>query len=142
MSLNEVSVQAESTAPPHLVTALLADGLSWPKWSPINQAWIEQEAPDVVGEVRKFKTGRTVTVEEVTEFEAGRRLQYRLVRGMPLRDYVSTIEVEYHEGGSVITWTSRFHANRPGTSGIYRWVLRRFLRDMVDGLAAAAAADT
>ena len=139
MSTSEVRVTAESTAAPHLVTALLADGRTWPEWSPIGEAWIDRESAAVVGEVRRFKTGRTVSVEEVVAYEPGRRLQYRLLEGLPLRDYVSTVDVEYVEGGSTITWHSAFEAKRPGTGGIYRWMLRRFLQDMVDGLAKAAA---
>ncbi|MBT8206928.1 MAG: SRPBCC family protein [Acidimicrobiia bacterium] len=139
--MSEVRVTAESTAPPHKVTALLADGQSWPDWSPIGEAWIDKQSDEVVGEVRRFKTGRTVSIEEVVAFEPGRRLQYRLVEGLPLRDYLSTIYVEYVDGGSAITWHSTFEARRPGTGGIYRWMLRRFLQDMVDGLAKAAAAE-
>ena len=139
MAASQVSASARSKAPPHRVTELLADAASWPEWSPIGQAWVEQEAADVVGEVRKFKTGRTTTVEEVVAYEPGRRLQYTLLKGLPLKGYVSTVDVEYREGGSTITWTSRFEPKRPGTGGIYRWMLKRFLKDMVEGLARAAA---
>lgn len=141
MAVSEVSATARSDAPPHKVTELLADGRTWPEWSPIGQAWIEQDSADVVGEIRKFKTGRTTTVEEVVAYEPGRRLQYTLLEGLPLRDYVSTIDVDYRPGGSTITWTSRFVPGRPGTGGIYRWMLRRFLKDMAEGLARAAAED-
>ena len=139
MSTSEVRVTAESAAAPYKVTTLLADGTTWPQWSPIGEAWIDKESEAVVGEVRRFKTGRTVSVEEVVAYEPGRRLQYRLLEGLPLRNYLSTIDVEYVDGGSTITWHSTFEVKRAGTGGFYRWMLRRFLQDMVDGLAKAAA---
>ena len=44
-------------------------------------------------------------------------------------------------GGTSITWRSTFRAKVPGTGGIYRRELGKFIKQTVDGLAAAAASE-
>jgi uncharacterized protein YndB with AHSA1/START domain len=85
-----VEAQAETTATPQTVWALVKDADTYSEWGP----WCasgdknpgEQPSGDV-GTVRWLGYQRTTTVEQVTEAEPGRRLAYTVLRGIPVRDY-------------------------------------------------------
>ena len=54
-------------------------------------AEVQQQAPGAepegVGAIRRFTTGRTVSVERVVRFERDRAFSYELISGLPLVDY-------------------------------------------------------
>ena len=52
------------------------------------------DIPNGVGAIRRFERGRFTTRERVTEFAPDRRLSYRLLSGLPLRDYEAHIDLE------------------------------------------------
>jgi len=134
-----IVVTAHSAAPPRALYPLLVDASTWPSWSPIDRATVDRPgARGPVGEIRRFQTGRTTSVEEVVEVDPDRRLSYILLSGLPLRDYRADIELEPEADGTTIRWQSRFHPARPGTGWLYRLILRRFLQRMANGLAEAA----
>lgn len=138
----EIDERAWSQASPAAVYALLADGATWPSWSKIGSFELQQAAPDGgerVGAIRRFRTGRTVSVEEIVQAVPGRRFSYALVEGLPLTNYRADIDLTESNGGTAIRWHSTFGAKRPGTGWFYRLVLGRFIRSCVRGLAQAAA---
>lgn len=53
--------------------------------------------------------------ERITRFEPPTTLQYRLVSGLPFRDYTGQITVEPAETGSVMSTVIRFRTIVPGT---------------------------
>lgn len=114
----------------------LADATSWPRWSPIGAAEVERRGPGL-GEIRRFTTGRVISREEVIAFEPPRRFAYRLLSGLPLRDYCAEVVITPAGDGSRIEWTSTFRGRWPGSGPLYRLVLDRFIGKVVDGLAAA-----
>ena len=81
-------------ADPASVYALLADGSTWPDWSPIDAfTLIEPGAgtPEGLGAVRLFTTGRHRSRERVVECRPGEVFSYVLEQGLPLRDYKAVI---------------------------------------------------
>ena len=144
MKRRTVRVTAETSAPPDLVYGLLADGSTWPAWSPIETFELERAGdppPEGPGAVRVFTRGRTTGRDEVLELEPGRRLRYSSESGLPVRDYVGEVVLDRTpDGGTAIDWHSSFSATSPpGTGWLVEKGIARFLGQCVRGLAAHAA---
>ena len=131
---------ATTGADPASVYALLADGSTWPEWSPIGAFELIEPgagAPEGLGAVRLFTTGRHKSRERVVTCEPGRAFAYVLEAGLPLREYRAVITLTPAAGGTSINWHSTFRPKVPGTGWLYRRELGRFIRGSVEGLAAA-----
>jgi hypothetical protein len=137
-------VNAHSAARAHVVFTLLATGVTWPTWSPIDTAEIlndegDAEGAEGVGTTRVFRTGRNVSREKVEELVPDRRLGYVMVGG-PLRDYRGDVSLSpAADGGTDICWRATFSPKIPGTGWFWQLFLSRYMRRFVDGLAAHAA---
>lgn len=141
----QIDVTAQSTADPDTVYALLADGATWPVWSPIGSFTLEREgtsAREGLGAIRVFRTGRTVSREELVELVPGRRLSYALLSGLPLVGYRADVDLTPTGTGTRIRWHSTFRPRIPGTGWLYKAVLGRFIQRCADGLARHAAQAT
>jgi hypothetical protein len=138
----EVSTRTWSAASPDVVYALLRDGSSWPTWSVIGSFALEhegREGGESLGAIRVFRTGLVKSVEEIVALEPNRRFGYRLVSGLPVRDYRSFVDLEPGDGGTTIHWHSSFTAKIPGTSWFWRRFIRRVVTGCAEGLARHAA---
>ncbi len=134
--------QAWSAAPPEVVYRFLAEGATWPVWSPIDSFELQREGNsggESLGAIRVFKTGRATSVEELVELRPDRRLSYILLSGLPIKDYRADVDIEPRDGGTAIQWRSTFHPKIPGTGWLIRRGLGKFIKRSVDGLAAHAA---
>jgi len=98
--------------------------------------------PGGVGAIKSLtsETRRpVVSVEEVTVFEPPARLGYKLLSGLPLRNYEAEIALtEAPGGGTDITWRSQFDPKFPLTGGLFRRALQKFTDDAARRLAAEA----
>jgi hypothetical protein len=132
-----VMTQADAAS----VYALLADGSSWPQWSPLDSFELIEPGegtPEGLGAVRLFTTGRHKSRERVVTCEAGKVFGYELESGLPLRDYRAVITLLPGGSGTTINWRSTFRPKITGTGWLYRRELGKFIRKTVEGLAAAA----
>ncbi len=137
-----ISARSWTAARPAEVYELLRSGATWPVWSPIGSFELEREGPDggeSLGAVREFRTGRATSREEIVELRPDRRFSYALLSGLPMRGYRADVDLEARDGGTAIHWHSSFHAKVPGTGGMLRRFLGKFLQRCVDGLAAYAS---
>jgi hypothetical protein len=138
----EIDVTATSTASAEAVYALLAEGTTWPTWSPIESYELEAGSgptPDGVGEIRIHRRGRTTGRDQIVELVPGRRFAYRSLSGLPVRDYFGQVDIEPTATGSSIRWRSSFVPKIPGTGKLMQAGIRRFLDQCVHGLARYAA---
>jgi uncharacterized protein YndB with AHSA1/START domain len=137
-----IDVHADSTATPGRVWELLADVATWAEWGPWQATQLDQPGkplPHGLGAIRRLRRGRIVTVEEVVGFEPPRRLAYRLLSGLPLRDYQAEITLTPEPGGgTMIRWRSQFSGAVPLVGALMRPGLSRFIRDVAHRLARAA----
>jgi Polyketide cyclase / dehydrase and lipid transport len=143
MGRHEVDVRARSSAPPATVYALLADGASWPRWSPMLAFELERPGDsggESVGAVRVFRSRWATSREQLVELRSGHRLSYTLLSGLPLRDYRADVDLEPDDGGTHIRWRSTFDARVPGTGWLYRRVLAGFITACAHGVAHHADA--
>jgi uncharacterized protein YndB with AHSA1/START domain len=140
MARQEIDIRTTTEAKPAAVWRLLGDSATWPAWTPIEVFELERPAgADGLGEVRVFTTGRYVIREEIVVREPERRLSYRLLSGLPLRDYRADIDLTPRDGGTEIRWVSQFDPKFPGTGGLVRRGLDKFIAENVSGLAAYAS---
>ena len=96
MSVNVVRRRLTDIPRADLVSRL-RNTLDWPDWSPMTSAVIEQpgeDGPSSPGEIRRFRSGRTIGREEVLPSSGNVALRYRLLEGLPLRNYIGQVEIE------------------------------------------------
>jgi uncharacterized protein YndB with AHSA1/START domain len=135
------SVEARSAASPAAVYALLADGATWPRWTPFDGFELEREGEaggESAGAIRVFTSRRIRNREEMTELSPGRLISYRSLSGLPIRNHAASVRLAPSADGTLITWDERFEAAWPGTGWYIARALRRFVQDCADGLAAHA----
>ena len=129
-------------ADPSAVYALLADGSTWPEWSPLGSFTLVEpgdDTPEGLGAIRLFTTGRHTSRERVVERRPGEAFGYVLEAGLALRDYRAVVTLTpTASGGTSINWRSTFRAKVPGSGWIYRRQLGEFIGETVAGLAVAA----
>jgi hypothetical protein len=143
-----VEATARTVAPAAVVWGALADARTWPSWSIQDEAELEREGsptPDGVGAVRRFRTGRVKVREEVVRFDAPHHFGYRLLSGLPVRDYLAHIDLTEDASGTPgtpgtsgtsITWGATFRSGLPGLG----WLLRRKIGEVLATSANRLAA--
>jgi hypothetical protein len=139
--VQRISVRGVAAADADTVYALLRDGASWPRWSPLGSFELVREGeggPEGLGAIRLFRTGGIRSYEKIVALEPGRRFGYALDHGLPLRDYVAYVDLSPAGGGTEIHWHSTLTAKIPGTGWFYRRFLGRFIGQVVAGLVDAA----
>jgi hypothetical protein len=145
MAQKVIDQTATSTADAGAVYALLADGSTWPEWSPIGSFELldpgqtPDGAPEGIGAVRLFKTGRVRNRERVVDCQPGQVFAYVTEAGLAIRDYKAVITLTPTPAGTAIRWHSTFRAKLPGTGWLYQRELSKFIGECVKGLATAAA---
>jgi hypothetical protein len=141
MAQQVIDVTVTTGADPASVYALLADGSTWPEWSPIGSFELiapGSGTPEGLGAVRLFTSGRHRSRERVVTCEPGQVFAYELEAGLPLREYRAVVTLTSSPKGTAINWRSTFRPKVPGTGWLYRRELGKFIGRTVEGLAAAA----
>ncbi|GAB3894312.1 SRPBCC family protein [Kibdelosporangium lantanae] len=136
------TVKSHSPARPDAVFSALVRASTWPLWSPIDAVELadggDPTGRQQVGDTRVFRTGRVVSRERILELVPDRRFCYENVAG-PFRSHRGTVDLaDGDAGGTDITWSAVFEPKWPFTGAFWQWYLTRFMRRMVDGLAAYA----
>jgi len=146
--LREIHVRTVTQGSREAVYRLLTDGPTWPTWSPIDSFELERPGdppPEGVGAIRRFRRGRTTGRDQILELVPNRSITYASLSGLPIRNYVATVDVEAAPGGgTTIHWHSSFFPKMPGTGYPVERSLRRFLERCTHRLArhAASSSDT
>ncbi len=141
MAQQVIDVTVTTEADPASVYALLADGSTWPQWSPLGSFELiapGDGTPEGLGAVRLFTTGRHKSRERVVTCQPGEVFAYELEAGLPLRGYRAVVTLTATARGTAINWRSTFRPKVPGTGWLYRRELGKFIGRTVAGLAAAA----
>ena len=115
--MNTYTFTHEVPVPTERVWELVADHPGMVRWTPLRRVVMESGGspdPNGVGAVRALHLVGPPIREEVTAFEPTRRLAYRLLSGLPVRDYTGEILLEPTGTGTRISWTIRFSPAIPG----------------------------
>ena len=105
-------------APPSVVWDVISTHTGMPQWTPYRRAVLEragQPERDGVGAIRSLHLLGAPTREEIIDFDPPRRLRYRLLSGLPFRDYEGEITVVAEGIGSRLTTDLQLRARIPGT---------------------------
>jgi hypothetical protein len=144
--MQEIEARAHSAAGREAVWRVVADAPGWSRWGAWQKAELEREGdppPAGLGAVKALTRRPVVSREEVTVFEPPARFGYRLLSGLPLRGYEAEITLaDAPGGGTDITWRSQFEPKIPGTGGLFRRSLGRFIQDAAERLAREAEQQT
>ena len=98
-------------------------------------------AADGTGMVRAVKLRVGTVHEEITNVGPGRVVRYRMIKGAPVRDYTSSVELEESpDGGTLVSWDARFRPVVPGTGWAFSLVSRHTLNRMLDAVAERSGA--
>jgi len=139
MGVQRVRFELDTPASVESVWATLEDSATWSSWGPWDTSELERPGdttPAGVGAVRRLAIGRRVLREETSRFEPMREMRYRVLSGIPVRDYEGVVELRALASGTHITWSSSFQ----GKPSIVGPLVRRSLQAQFPGIVRACAA--
>lgn len=141
--MTRLHVEAEGTtsAAPSAVWALVADVESYCRWGPWSAACYDSNGDGGargVGAIRRLKLGRTTVVERVDEVDPQRRLVYRVVKGMPVRNYRAEVTITPTAEGAKVQWSADWDRTLAGR--LVQRRLRSLYPQVVQDLIAAVEA--
>lgn len=140
MITQQITATRQMAARSGAVWALVEDVQAWSTWGPFETAERERDgsiARGGVGAIHRFRRGRWTTREEVTVFDAGRRVGYRLLSGLPVRDYDAAVTLTQRGAQTVVTWEAAFRPLIPGTGRAIRGRIAAFASEALENLAVA-----
>jgi len=128
-------------APRDVVWRVMTDHVRYARWGTAKTVTMERSGesdPNGVGAVRAFHAGPSKVREEVLEFEPPVRMVYRLVSGVPVRDYRSEMVLDEERSGddvvTVLTWSSSFSPKLPFTGALLQRVMSRAVDRFAEGI--------
>ena len=139
MSQLHVTAEGSTSADVETAWSLVADANSYPQWGPWNDGGYRPPGagPSREGSVQWFRYGRrTVSVEEVLQVDQPSRLIYRVVSGLPVRNYRAEVTITPTPGGTTIRWTATWDNTMLGRV-VYR-KLQQIYPQIVRALVAEA----
>lgn len=140
--MSQLSVQAEGTtrARPEVVWSLVANANNYAQWGPWNDGGYRPPSPGPAqeGSVQWFRYGRrTTSVEQILEVDEPRRVAYKVVSGLPVKNYRAEVTLTpTSSGGTTIRWAASWDKTLMG-SVVHRKLLQLY-PDIVAALVAAA----
>ena len=140
MITQSISATRKIAAPLSAVWALVDHVETWSTWGPFETAELELAGSihrGGVGAVHRLRRGRWTTREEVTVYQPGRRVGYRLLSGIPVRDYTAEVTLEQSGPGTRVTWEATFRPMIPGTGRALRGRLAVLISEVLENLAVA-----
>ncbi len=140
--VGQLSVEAKGTtrADPQIVWSLVSDANTYARWGPWNDGGYRPPAagPSRKGSVQWFRYGRrTTSVEEILEVEEPCRVVYKVVSGLPAKNYRAEVTLTAApSGGTSIRWAATWDKTFLGK--VVRRKLQQIYPEVVSALVAAA----
>lgn len=125
---------AELPVRPEVVWDVLNDHPGWARWGGAQEVVVRQQGeppPSGLGTTRVLRAHGLAVEEEVTAFEPPRRLAYRVVAGLPLREHRAEIRLAPSPAGTRLVWSVEFRPWLPGTGPLLRWGMQRALQGIL-----------
>jgi uncharacterized protein YndB with AHSA1/START domain len=138
----QIELTQHVAAPPERVFDFYTDHVGWTRWAGVKEVVLRQTGdppPNGLGAIRVIRARGMAIEEEVTAFDPPRRMEYRLVAGLPVRDHLGVVRFEPDGAGTRVTWSVRFRPLVPGTGWLVRAALARSIRGVLAKLAAKLA---
>ncbi|MBI3768528.1 MAG: SRPBCC family protein [Deltaproteobacteria bacterium] len=110
--MNEVRIQQMFAVPPARLFAVVTDHRNLGKYMTGAEVTIEREGkppPNGLGTVRKVKARGLAIYEEVVRWEEPKAMDYRVIRGAPLRNHLGEIRLTpTPDGGTQVDYRIQF----------------------------------
>jgi Polyketide cyclase / dehydrase and lipid transport len=136
------AVETWVRARPAVVHELVADGSTWPAWTPIGSFRLERQGDDggeSPGAIRVFRTGVAASREQIVEVRPDQGISYVVLSGLPIRNHRADVELTRRDGGTAIVWREAFDPKMPGSGWPLRAFLQFFIGRCARGLVKQAA---
>jgi uncharacterized protein YndB with AHSA1/START domain len=108
----ELEIHQRFSAPPAKVFAVVTDHKRLEEWQKGTRVTIQKPGvppPNGLGAVRKITTGPMSVYEEVVRWEEPNAMDYRLIRGFPLKDHLGEIRLNATpDGGTQLDYRIRY----------------------------------
>ena len=130
-----VGVTHRTSAAPATVYAIAADSSSYPQWGGIGSFEEIRQGADTrygKGSERIFRTAGLTVREEVVAAEPDRYIAYRLISGLPLKDYLGEITITPDGDKTSVGWYSSFIPPKG-----FGWFWRAFMQRTLGTMCAA-----
>ena len=130
----EIRAQAHAAAPLAITWSVLADQAGMAAWTPARTVTITHQGeprPAGVGTIRVLSLVPLTICEQIIAVDEPNRLTYRLLSGIPVRDYVGQTILTGTDRGTDIVWTVTLTPRWPGTT----FAVRRVVKALAAGLA-------
>lgn len=117
----------------------LSKTTAWPEWAGMDSATIltpGSAGEGSEGEVRQFKAGGTTGREQVLPPQGDKVLRYRLLSGLPLRNYVGEVEIVDEGDKRRVTWSASFEPPLPFTGWLMKRGLTPYFDRWIEGLVS------
>jgi len=140
--MRKLRVEAEGTtrAGPEIVWSLVADANRYAQWGPWDDGGYRPPSagPSRQGSIQWFRYGRhTTSVEEILEVDEPRLVAYKVVHGLPVKNYRASVTLTpTSSGGTSIRWAASWDKTFTGT--LVQRRLRRVYPEIVAALVASA----
>jgi hypothetical protein len=145
--LIKVSATAQSTASAEAVFAILANGETWPQWTPIKTYALHTPGVDggeSVGAIRQWNSGVMMNLEQIVEMKAPTKFAYTLNESklVKVKDYRADVDVTPTATGCTVTWSTQFRPKLVGTGWFWKLALGKLGKQLATGVAEYAATPT
>ena len=138
VTMQEIDLEAQVPAAREAVWRLFTDWVGWQRWAGVKEVVLRQQGdppPDGLGAIRVTRSRGIALEEEITAFDPPERVHYRMVGGLPVRDYRAEVGFEPAGDGTRVRLTVRFRPLVPGTGPLLRRLLGRSLAGVLRRLS-------
>lgn len=107
----EIVLQQRFAAPTDKVFDAITDHEGMGAWMPGATVTLDRPGSaerNGLGAIRRIRARGLVILEEVVRFERPTAMDYRVLRGGPIRDHLGAIRIEDHGDESGLEWRIRF----------------------------------
>jgi hypothetical protein len=135
--MSEIRVRARAAASLATTWSVLTDQVGMAAWTPARTVTVEHHdgpSPAGVGTIRVLSRWPLTLREQITAVDEPTRLAYRLLSGLPLRDYVGETILSGSATSTDIVWAVTLTSRWPGTT----FAVRRVAQALANGLARQA----
>jgi uncharacterized protein YndB with AHSA1/START domain len=132
-----IELTKEIAADPERVFEVLSDHEGMVRWSGAREVVLRHPGdppPNGLGAARVIRGSGVAFEEEIVGYDPPRRMEYRVVAGLPIREHHGEILVEPEGEGSCVVWKVRFRTLIPGTGWLFRRLIERTLDRALSGL--------
>lgn len=133
----EIRIEAHATAPLTTTWSVLAEQAEMAAWTPARTVTIEHQGdppPAGVGTIRALSLMSLKIREQITAVNEPTRLAYRMLSGIPVRDYTGETILTGGDTATDIVWRVTLTPRWPGTT----FAVRLVVRALANGLARQA----